>query len=114
MNIGVCGMGRMGAAMAQRLVSVGHSVWVWNRDAAKTEPLVALGAKAAKTPQDVASHCDIIITMLLNDKAIDTVLRGDHGLLSADLTGKLVIEMSTVLPEVQEAARRQRPRRLRG
>ncbi|NBS00996.1 MAG: NAD(P)-dependent oxidoreductase, partial [Rhizobiales bacterium] len=32
MNIGVCGMGRMGAAMAQRLVSVGHSVWVWNRD----------------------------------------------------------------------------------
>lgn len=106
MKIGVCGMGRMGAAMAQRLIGVGHDVWVWNRDAKKTEPLVALGAKSARTPQDLAGHCEVVITMLLNDQAIDAVLRGAEGLLQADLSGKLVIEMSTVLPEVQEAAAR--------
>jgi 3-hydroxyisobutyrate dehydrogenase len=102
MNIGVCGMGKMGAAIAQRLISVGHTVTVWNRDAAKTAPLMALGAKTGATPADLVRDNDIVITMLLNDKALDDVYNGGHGLLSGAVAGKLLIDMSTVLPKTQE------------
>ncbi len=103
MKIGICGMGKMGSAMAQRLIGVGHEVTVWNRDAAKTAPLVALGATAAETPAALATASECIITMLLNADAIDTVYRGANGILSADITGKPIIDMSTVLPETEEA-----------
>jgi len=45
MKIGVCGTGRMGSSIAQRLMSVGHEVGVWNRNSAKTKPLIDAGAK---------------------------------------------------------------------
>ena len=50
MKIGVCGTGRMGSSIAQRLMAVGHEVGVWNRNAAKTKPLVDAGAKAVRLP----------------------------------------------------------------
>jgi 3-hydroxyisobutyrate dehydrogenase len=102
MNIGMCGMGKMGAAMAQRLLSVGHTVTVWNRDAAKTAPLAALGAQVAASPAALVASNDVIITMLLNDAALETVYRGADGVLSADVAGKLLLDMSTVLPKTQE------------
>jgi len=99
MNIGVCGTGRMGSSIAQRLMSVGHEVSVWNRDSAKTRPLVDAGAKTNASPAELAEGCDIVIVMLLNDAAIEAVYRGPHGLLKAKLGGKLVIDMSTVRPD---------------
>ena len=102
MKIGICGMGRMGSAMAHRLLGLGHAVLVWNRDAAKTAPLIGLGATAAQSPASLAAPCECIITMLLNDAALDAVYRGPDGLLSADLSGKLVIDMSTVMHETEE------------
>jgi 3-hydroxyisobutyrate dehydrogenase len=103
MNIGICGMGKMGSAIAQRLLSMGHRVTVWNRNPAKTVPLVELGAKTAATPADLAAASDTVITMLLNDAALDNVYRGPDGLLTGDIRGKLFIEMSTVFPKTQEA-----------
>lgn len=103
MRIGVCGMGKMGSAMARRLMSVGHELTVWNRDPTKTAPLVAEGAASAATPAELAGAVELVITMVLDGPALDKVYRGPHGLLSADLTGKLVVDMSTVLPE-EEAA----------
>ena len=44
MKVGVCGTGRMGSSIAQRLMAVGHDVAVWNRDLAKTKPLTDVGA----------------------------------------------------------------------
>jgi 3-hydroxyisobutyrate dehydrogenase len=96
----------MGSAMAQRMLTVGHEVTVWNRDTAKTEPLVALGAKAAASPAALAGEAECIITMVLNADAIDSVYRGADGLLSTDLNGKLLIDMSTVMPETEEALAR--------
>ena len=55
MRIGVAGLGRMGAAMAERLIEVGHDVTVWNRSADKVKPLVDAGAKAAVTAAGLAS-----------------------------------------------------------
>ena len=50
MQIGIAGIGKMGAAIAQRLMEVGHKVSVWNRSAAKTKPLADAGATVAATP----------------------------------------------------------------
>lgn len=99
MKIGVCGTGRMGASIAQRLMSVGHEVGVWNRDSAKTKPLVDAGAKAFASPAELAEGCEVVLAMLLNDAAIEAVYRGPNGLLKAKLAGKLVIDMSTVRPD---------------
>ncbi len=103
MKVGVCGTGKMGAAIAQRLMTSGHEVMVWNRDAAKTQPLAALGAKVAASPAALCASCEAVITMVLDDNALDAVYRGAGGILSADLAGRLVIDMSTVLPATAEA-----------
>lgn len=103
MRIGVCGMGKMGSTIARRLMTFGHELTVWNRDAAKTEPLVQEGARAAATPADLVATVEAVITIVLDAPALDAVYRGAGGVLAADLSGKLVIDMSTVLPEVQIA-----------
>ena len=102
MRIGIAGTGRMGAAMAQRLMKVGHDVSVWNRSKEKTTPLVDAGAKLASSPRELASAAELVITILTDADAIDAAYRGEHGLLSADVAGKLFVEMSTVRPEAEE------------
>jgi len=99
MKIGVCGTGRMGAAIAQRLIAVGHEVGVWNRDAKKTKPLTDAGAKLYASPAELTAGCETVVMMLLNDAATEAVYRGPNGLLKAELAGKLIIDMSTVRPD---------------
>src|ERR1700733_8148108 len=99
MKVGVCGTGRMGAAIAQRLIAVGHEVGVWNRDTTKTKPLVDAGAKAFASPAALVEGCDAVVVMLLNDAATEAVYRGGNGLLKAKLADKLVIDMSTIRPD---------------
>jgi len=103
LKIGIAGLGRMGAAIASRLVARAHAVTVWNRTASKTEPLAAAGASVAATPQELARAADVIITMLTDAAAIDATYHGASGLLAGDVRGKLFIEMSTVRPEVEKA-----------
>jgi 3-hydroxyisobutyrate dehydrogenase len=102
MKIGVCGTGRMGSSIAQRLLAVGHDVGVWNRDAMKTKPLTEAGATRHESPADLVAGCDVVIVMLLNDAACDEVYRSPQGILKAKLVGKLVIDMSTVRPETMQ------------
>src|SRR5258706_8862518 len=103
MHIGVAGLGRMGAAMAARLIEVGHQVTVWNRSPGKAKSLVDSGAKTATSAAALASAVETIITCLTDAEAIDKVYDGPSGLLAGDITGKLVIEMSTVRPGVEIA-----------
>ena len=92
----------MGAAMALRLMSVGHEVSVWNRSQSKTAPLAEAGAKVEATPESLAARCELIITILTDAAAIEATYCGPHGLLAGDVGGKLFIEMSTVRPEIEE------------
>ena len=92
----------MGAAMAQRLMKSGHDVSVWNRSKEKTKALVDAGAKLAASPRELASACELVITILTDAAAIDATYRGEDGLLSGDVQGKLFVEMSTVRPEAEE------------
>jgi 3-hydroxyisobutyrate dehydrogenase len=101
MQIGIAGLGRMGAALAARLMEVGHTLTVWNRTPGKAKPLTDAGAKAVGTPEDLAEHSEVLITMLTDADAIDHVYNGEHGLLAGDVTHKLFIEMSTVRPDIE-------------
>jgi 3-hydroxyisobutyrate dehydrogenase len=95
-------MGRMGSAMAARLLKLGHEVTVWNRTAAKTKPLAAAGAKVAPTPKALAAATDLIITMLSDAHAVEAAFGGADGFLAGTVKGKLFVEMSTLPPPVQQ------------
>jgi 3-hydroxyisobutyrate dehydrogenase len=103
MRIGLVGLGRMGAAMAERLLEVGHELTVWNRSAGKAKPLADAGATVAADPREVAQRSDMVLTILTDAAAIDAVYHGRNGLLAGDVAGKLFIEMSTVRPVTQIA-----------
>src|SRR5258708_29070783 len=104
MKIGVCGTGRMGSAIAQRLMLLGHDVGVGNRTSAKTKSLVDAGAKPFASPAELIDGCDVTIVMLLNDAATEAVYRAPNGILKGQLAGKLMIDMSTVRPDTMKSA----------
>ena len=103
MQIGIAGLGKMGSAIAQRLIEVGHDLTVWNRSLEKARPLANAGAKVAANPADVACNAQTVITILTDAAAIDAVYGAPAGLLAGDVTGKLFIEMSTVAPATETA-----------
>jgi 3-hydroxyisobutyrate dehydrogenase len=96
MKIGIAGTGRMGTAIALRLLELDHEITVWNRTPEKTALAAAAGAAVAATPAALASACDRIITILTNAAAMEAVYTEKDGLLSGNVRGKLLIEMSTV------------------
>jgi 3-hydroxyisobutyrate dehydrogenase len=101
MRIGIAGIGKMGAAIAARLVETGHEVAVWNRSPEKAKAVG--GATAVATPAELAQRADTVITILTDAAALDAVYNRPSGLLSGDVTGKLFIEMSTVVPATEIA-----------
>jgi len=103
MNIAIAGTGRMGSAIAQRLIERGHSVTVWNRTPEKAKAAQAAGAQVATTPAELVQHSEVVITILTNAAAIEAVYHGPQGLLSGQVKGKLFIEMSTVRPDTERA-----------
>src|SRR5260370_3891242 len=103
MNIGIAGIGKMGAAIAARLMEVGNQITVWNRSPEKTKPLADAGAKIAATPADLAKAVDVVITILTDAAAINSTYGGPSGLLAVELKGRLFIDMSTVQPQTEIA-----------
>ncbi len=101
MRIGVAGIGKMGAAIAARLIEVGHEVAVWNRTPAKARAVA--GATTVDAPAELAQRSEAIITIVTDAAALDAVYRGPAGLLGGEVAGKLFIEMSTVLPAAETA-----------
>lgn len=97
-QIGFIGLGTMGAPMASNLLRGGFQVTVYNRTAAKCEPLVAEGAVAALTPRAATEGKDVIITMISNDDSIREVFYGEEGILNALKPGGLIIDSSTISP----------------
>ena len=95
MKVGFIGLGRMGAAMANRLVEGGHDVAVHNRTAVKGADLVAKGAKPAASPADAAGYGDIVITMLENDSALSSIAHGEAGLIATMARGAIHLTMGT-------------------
>ena len=103
MRIGIAGLGRMGRAMAERLIDEGCALVVWNRSDGPAEALAGKGAARAATPAALVAEAEVILTCLTDAEAIEAVYGGPEGLLSGPLEGKLLIEMSTVRPETEVA-----------
>ncbi len=96
-NVTFLGMGAMGSRMATNLIEAGHDVTVWNRHPAKTEPLVASGAKAAPTPAEAALGAEFIIACVRDDDASREVwLDPSSGALAAMEKTAVAIESSTL------------------
>ena len=95
-RIGFIGLGRMGQAMAGRLLVAGFPLIVTNRTRSKADALLQNGATWADTPALVAGQADIVFTILTDDTAVREVFSGQHGLLAGDCSGKLLVEMSTI------------------
>jgi 3-hydroxyisobutyrate dehydrogenase-like beta-hydroxyacid dehydrogenase len=101
-----CGLGEMGAPMAGHLIAAGHDVKVWNRSVDKTEPLVAAGAAAARTPAEAGADAEAAVTMLWDPQAVEGVLFGADGVLSTLPAGATVIDCSTTTPEYSRSCAR--------
>ena len=96
MKIGFIGLGNMGAAIAANLVRAGHEVAVWNRSPEKARDLVALGAVGGAVPKSAAAERDVVLTMLADDAALESVLAGPQGLLEGLRPGALHVSLSTI------------------
>ncbi|HEX7732479.1 MAG TPA: NAD(P)-binding domain-containing protein, partial [Rhodanobacter sp.] len=94
MKVGFLGLGAMGGAMAANLLKAGHEVTVWNRSPAAAQPLVALGAKVAKSPAE-AARGEAVLSMLANDAAVRAVIL-DGGVLDAMAPGAVHANHATV------------------
>jgi len=101
MKLGIAGIGKMGAAITARLIEAGHDVTVWNRTPEKAKAVS--GAKIAASPMELALNSEVVISILTDAAAQDTVYNGPSGLLRGNVTGKLFIDMSTVLPAAEAA-----------
>lgn len=99
MRIGFIGLGNMGAAMAANLLAAGHDVVAYNRSPQKVAALAEQGATAAESVRD-AAQADVVVTMLADDNAVETVAFGGadpaEGLVAAMPADAIHISSSTI------------------
>ena len=106
-RVGVVGLGIMGLPMARNLLRAGFPTSVWNRTAARAEPVRAEGATVLRSPKDVASASDIVISMVTDSPDVEAVTFGPEGIAEGAHDGLLAIDMSTISPDVsRDLARR--------
>jgi len=101
-TIGFIGLGNMGRPMASNLVRKGFTLVVHDVVSAPVQHLVALGARAAARPADVAAASDVAITMLPDSAVVEQVILGADGLLARMRPGSVVMDMSTIDPLVTD------------
>jgi len=97
-KIGFMGLGMMGVRMAQRLLTHGCTLSVYNRTRSKTVLLTQEGAKLAMTPREVADGADVVFSMIDNDETSRALWTGDDGALAGAKPGTVLIECSTLSP----------------
>jgi 3-hydroxyisobutyrate dehydrogenase-like beta-hydroxyacid dehydrogenase len=94
MDIGFIGLGRMGEPVAVNLLKAGHRLHVWNRSHAAAQRLAEQGAQIAPAPED-ALKCEVVFSMLADDRSIRSVLI-DSGILAQAPKGLVHVNMSTI------------------
>jgi hypothetical protein len=95
-KIAFLGLGILGSAVAERLLSKGIPLTVWNRTPEKAAPLEKLGAKRAATAQEAVAGADIAVTLVLDGAALAELALGPAGIAQALARGKIHCDMSTV------------------
>ena len=101
-KVGWIGLGKMGIPMTQQLVKAGYPVTVYNRSKDKEASLKSQGVSTSSTPAALIEQSEVVIIMVTDDKAIRDIFTGENGLLTAKTTGKVIINMSTVSPDISK------------
>jgi 3-hydroxyisobutyrate dehydrogenase-like beta-hydroxyacid dehydrogenase len=101
MEVGFIGLGQMGTGMAANLVKAGHVVAVYNRTPGKTQALVDQGAQAVRQVSEVCRG-DAVITMLADDKAVESVAFGEQGIIASLAPGAIHVSASTISVALSE------------
>lgn len=99
-TIAFIGLGIMGSPMAVHLQNAGHDVVGYNRTPEKTQPLIAAGGRAAQSIADAVSGADVVCVMVPDSPDVRDVLVGEGGVFDTAQPGMLVIDFSTIRPDV--------------
>jgi 3-hydroxyisobutyrate dehydrogenase-like beta-hydroxyacid dehydrogenase len=110
-RLGFCGIGKMGALMARRLLDAGYTLQVWNRSAAKLTQWSDQGTSVtltiAASPAQLAEASDVVLLCLGDGRAVEDVVFGEQGLARASNAPRVLVDHSTIAPkETQRFARR--------
>ncbi|MBU0664447.1 MAG: NAD(P)-dependent oxidoreductase [Proteobacteria bacterium] len=92
MHLGFIGLGHLGKAIAGRLLDCGHTLTVWNRTPSKAD---GMRAELATSPREVINKAEIIFICMFDSQAVHSILSQEEGLLSGDISGKIIIDLST-------------------
>jgi len=103
-RVGWVGAGRMGVALAGRLLAAGHQLSVYNRTRAKAEPLAEQGATIVGSPSEL-SGCDVVFTILAGDDDFKHVVLGEDGVLAAERPPAILVDITTVSPDASAEVR---------
>jgi len=93
----------MGGRMVNRLLEKGHTVTGYNRTRSKAQWLIDKGMQFADSPRAVCAAADVTLSMVTNSAALEECAHGSNGMIAGLSTGKILVDMSTVSPEVSKA-----------
>jgi 3-hydroxyisobutyrate dehydrogenase-like beta-hydroxyacid dehydrogenase len=97
-TIGFIGLGNMGQPISTNILKAGFALRVYNRSAHKAQPLVEQGAQQVSRPRDVVEAGGIVVSMVANDSALESITLGEDGILARLGPGGVHISMSTIAP----------------
>lgn len=100
-SVGFIGLGIMGLPMAGHILKSGYPLTVYNRTRSKTRSLEAAGAAVAASPREVAANSRMIITMVSDSPDVEAVVAGPEGVLEGIRPDSVVMDMSTISPQVE-------------
>ena len=97
-RVGLVGLGKMGAAIAKRLSEAGNAPLCWDLSAAARETAAAAGGRVAADAAAVVAGADVVLSIVTDDASVRGLFEGESGILSAEIGGRLFVEMSTLRP----------------
>lgn len=99
-KIAFIGLGIMGSPMSEHLVKAGYGVAGYNRTPEKTKPLVDVGGRAASSIADAVGDADVVAVMVPDSPDVESVLAGEDGVFANAKSGALIIDFSSIRPDV--------------
>ncbi|WP_374481652.1 NAD(P)-dependent oxidoreductase [Zoogloea sp.] len=98
MRVGFVGLGVMGRPMAGHLLAAGHELAVWARRPESAAPLLEAGASFCATPAELASRCEVVISVVTASADVENLALGASGLIEGFVPGGIHVDMSTIAP----------------
>jgi len=99
-RIGLIGLGLIGSRLTQRLHASGWNIQAWNRSPEPSRAVALQGIPIAESVAALLAGSDVVLSSLANDAAVESVYLGPGGVLSAAKPGTLLLEMSTISPQL--------------